>query len=140
MKKKKKWIFLTLTGLSILAVAVVFGNEAVNRSSGRIELSVTEYDFGTIPNTMPVSQVFQVRNIGRRTLEITGVSTSCGCTSAEINESNLLPGEETDLKVTYDPLAHHGTLGKLTRQVYVRSNDPDTPEAVLTIRMTVVEP
>jgi hypothetical protein len=44
------------------------------------------------------------------------------------------------LLVTYDPLAHDGATGQFLRLVYVRSNDPDTPEASLTLRVTVVEP
>ncbi len=81
-----------------------------------------------------------MRNVGRGELAITGVSTSCGCTTAEIDDRQLAPGETTDLKVTYDPLAHNGATGQFMRLVYVRSNDPDTPEASLTIRVAVVEP
>jgi hypothetical protein len=35
---------------------------------GRIELSATEFDFGNVPNTDPVSETFQVRNLGQGTL------------------------------------------------------------------------
>lgn len=107
---------------------------------GKIELSATEFDFGTIPNTEPVTQVFQVHNVGGEKLEITGVSTSCGCTTAEIGSRSLSPGEVTDLVVTYDPQAHDGATGEFMRVVYVRSNDPETPEVNLAIRATVVEP
>ena len=84
--------------------------------------------------------MFQIRNVGRGRLEINGVSTSCGCTTAESSSHSLAPGEATDLRVTYDPLAHNGATGDFTRLVYIRSNDPDTPEASLTIQVTVVEP
>lgn len=138
MQQKPMWIVAVLIGLLILAVAA--GYAALPQSPGQIELSVTEFDFGTVLNTGPVSQVFQVRNVGRGVLEITGVSTSCGCTSAEIGNRRLRPGETTDLRVIYDPLAHDGATGQFMRLVYVRSDDPDTPEASLTIRVTVVEP
>jgi len=82
-----------------------------------------------------------VTNVGQGPLEITGVSTSCGCTTAQIGIRRLSPGAATDLKVTYDPQAHDGATGEFMRVVYVRSsNDPDTPEASLTIWVTVVEP
>jgi hypothetical protein len=138
MRQKSVWIVVMLIGLLILAVAA--GYAALPQSPGRIELSATEFDLGTVPNTALVSQVFQVRNVGRGPLEITGVSTSCGCTSAEIGDRRLSPGETTDLRVTYDPLEHDGATGRFMRLVYVRSNDPDTPEANLTIRVTVIEP
>jgi hypothetical protein len=50
----------------------------------------------------------------------------------------LPPGEAADLKVTYDPQAHDGATGEFMRLVYVRSSDPDIPEARLTIRVKVV--
>ncbi len=126
--------------LLVLVLAVATGCTAAAQSPGKIELSATEFDFGTIPNTEPVSQVFQVRSVGGEKLEITGVSTSCGCTTAEIGSRSLSPGETTDLTVTYDPQAHDGATGEFMRVVYVRSNDPETPEASLTVRVTVVEP
>jgi hypothetical protein len=107
---------------------------------GRIELSETEFDLGTVLNTKPVSQTFQVRNAGQGTLEITGVSTSCGCTTAQVDKDRLGPGETANLTVTYDPQAHGGQTGRFMRVVYVRSNDPETPEASLTIRVTVTAP
>ena len=81
-----------------------------------------------------------MRNVGRGKLEIAGVSTSCGCTTAEVADRQLAPGEATELKVTYDPQAHNGATGEFMRIVYVRSNDPETPEATLTIRVKVTEP
>lgn len=42
--------------------------------------------------------------------------------------------------MTYDPRVHGGETGTFLRQVYIRSNDPETPEAVLTLRVTVVAP
>ena len=68
------------------------------------------------------------------------MSTSCGCTTAKIDGRQLAPGEATDLTVTYDPLAHDGATGEFMRIVYVRSSDPNMPEANLMIRVTVVEP
>ena len=126
--------------LLMLVLAVATGCTVAAQSPGKIELSATEFDFGTIPNTESVSQVFQVRNLGGEKLEITGVSTSCGCTTAETGSRSLPPGEATDLTVTYDPQAHDGATGEFMRMVYVRSDDPGTPEATLTIRVTVVEP
>lgn len=126
--------------LLMLVLAVATGCTVAAQSPGKIELSATEFDFGTIPNTEPVSHVFQVRNLGGEKLEITGVSTSCGCTTAEIGSHRLSPGEATGLKVTYDPQAHDGATGEFMRLVYVRSNDPDAPEASLTIWVTVIEP
>lgn len=140
MNQKRIIIAIVVIILVALVAAVVVGYAALPQARGQIELSATEFHFGTIPNTEPVSQVFQVRNAGDGPLEISSVSTSCGCTTAEVGSRQLAPDETSDLTVTYDPLAHDGATGEFMRIVYVRSDDPDTPEANLTIRVTVVEP
>jgi len=124
----------------LLVLAAAVGYAALPQAPGRVELSATNFDFGTVPNTGPVSHTFQVRNAGQGPLHIYGVSTSCGCTTAEIARRELAPGESTNLTVTYDPVAHDGALGEFLRIVYVRSDDPETPEASLTIRVRVVAP
>lgn len=128
-------IVMPLLTLAILAVACT-----PIQQPGRIELGETDFDFGEIPSTGPVSQTFQVRNAGQGTLKITGVSTSCGCTAARVDKERLAPGETTALTVTYDPQAHGGQTGRFMRVVYVRSDDPETPEASLIIRVTVTTP
>ena len=125
-------LFFILAALTIACTPV--------QQPGRIELSETEFDLGTVPNTEPVSRTFQVRNTGQGTLEITGVSTSCGCTTAQVDRDRLGPGETANLTVTYDPQAHDGQTGRFMRVVYIRSDDPETPEASLTIRVTVTAP
>ena len=132
-------MLLVLAGLLIANSVVASGCTPVAASLGQIELSEAEFNFGTVPNTATVSHVFQVRNVGDKELEITVVSTSCACTTAEVDSRHLAPGAETGLTVTYDPQVHGGETGEFLRVVYVRSNDPETPEASLTIRVTVVE-
>lgn len=133
-------VAVIVVAVILLIVAVAVGYAALPQAAGRIELSATEFDLGTVPNTGPVSHTFQVRNAGRGPLRIDGVSTSCGCTTAEIASTELSPGESTRLVVTFDPLAHDGAVGEFLRFVYVRSDDPDTPEAGLAIHVRVVEP
>ncbi len=140
MKNRAFSRVLVIVGLSTLILAAAGCSVAPGGPPGSIQLSVSEFDFGTIPNSGPVRHVFQVRNIGEGELLIESVSTSCGCTTAEINSHSLAPGATADLQVTYDPLAHAGATGEFMRQVFVRSNDPDTPEVVLTLWVTVEEP
>jgi hypothetical protein len=132
---RKKRTVLVLTFLS-LVLALVAG---CTQQTGQVELSTAEYDFGRIPNTEPVSEVFEVRNIGQGKLEITGVSTSCGCTTAEVDKRQLGPGEWAELTVTYDPQAHGGATGQFMRVIYVRTSDPDLPETELIVHVTVTE-
>jgi hypothetical protein len=140
MREKQVAATLVLCGLLIQLLILAVGCTANAESPGQIELSATEFDFGAVPNDKPVSQVFQVRNAGRGPLEILGLSTSCGCTTAEIDDHRLAPGATTNLTVTYDPQAHDGATDEFMRIVYVRSDDPATAEATLTLRVKVVDP
>lgn len=127
---------------SLLVLVLVAGlgcTRAPLSPKGKIELATDTFDLGTIKNTGPVSQTVQVRNVGQGPLEILGVSTSCACTTVEVDSRRLGPDDATDLRVTYDPQVHDGETGEFMRVVYVRSNDPDTPEAALTVWVTVVE-
>jgi hypothetical protein len=107
MKQKRVRIGLLLLGLLLPALVAGCADQP-----GQVELSTTEFDFGTIPNDKAVSQVFEVRNVGRGKLEITGVSTSCGCTSAEVSKRQLARGETAELK---EPMIHRRTRGQLAR-------------------------
>lgn len=139
MSQKGTIFAVVLVILVALVMAVGVGYAALPEPRGDIELSATEFDFGTVPNNAPVDHVFRVHNAGDGPLEISGVNTSCGCTTAIVGRERLAPGESTELRVIYDPLAHDGATGEFMRVVYVRSDDPDTPEATLTIHVTVVE-
>jgi len=140
MKGRQTRFLIVLGALLLIALLTVGACSVSERAPGQIELSATVFDLGTVPNNEPVSRVFQVRNVGPGALDITGVSTSCGCTTAEVGSRSLRPGEAADLTVTYDPQVHEGEIGTFLRFVYVRSNDPETPEASLALRVTVVNP
>ncbi len=105
--------------------------------AGRIEITPASWDFGEIPPTAKVSHTFTVTNVGQGPLEITGVLTSCGCTTAEVDQDLLGPGQQTALRVTFDPQVHEGSTGRFLRLVYVRSNDLEMPEAQVEVHVTV---
>lgn len=90
-----------------------------------------------------VQTTFKVKNQGGSNLELTGMETSCMCTTAFLRKeeekspvfgmhdnptdwsTTLEPGQEADLVVIFDPVAHgpEGT-GAVTRTVTVFSDDP----------------
>jgi len=134
------WRFVLAGAVVVAAIVAGAGYVVRAQAPGRIQLSPSDYDFGSISQAAPVSHAFEVRNVGRGRLDILGVSTSCGCTTAEIASRRLGPGQATVLTVTFDPPAHADTIGPLTRTIFIRSSDPQTPEARLTIRATVLAP
>jgi len=99
-----------------------------------IELSEAFFDWGDVnPDLGSKVEKFLVKNTGLDNLEIYSVSTSCGCTDAEVDSKLIAPGETTTLTVTYDPSVHPGLVGKMERVVYIKSNDPKHEEVDLTL-------
>jgi hypothetical protein len=107
----------------------------------QIEAPPRLYDFGELPPIEKAVVEYRVRNTGGSPLEITRVSTSCGCTTAEIEDEVLLPGETTTLHVTFDPqvmLTEGLTDEEIVRIIYLKTNDPDHPEMEVELRGRVV--
>lgn len=165
MSKKRTSKSFLLIGAVVL-LTIVAGAYALGKGStstdtenllpGKLEIVEKEYNFGTI-GLDKASHVFVVKNIGEGPLTINHVSTSCGCTSAQLNKNGrksvmygmdhgnlpkarmiLEPGEETDVIVTYDPLAHgrNRAAGYFQRMVYIKTDNPKG-EHQLTVEMTV---
>lgn len=83
------------------------------------------HDFGTVSDIRPVSHEYPFTNSGSGTLTISGVSTSCGCTTAKATKTELAPGESGTIEVTYSPRGY----GQHTYWVTVVSNAAQQPDA-----------
>jgi len=136
----RSWLFIALGALFVIAGISLYSYFDSDRPSPpRIEITPSSYDFGVIPY-QAVERSFIVKNVGGSPLRITGLSTSCGCTQAKIEEEVLLPGEETELLVTFDPnLMEERLEGEVYRVVHVKSNDPAQPEVEIEIWATLEE-
>ncbi len=127
MKIKNKLLMI-----GIMIFIIVVSGCSTTLSAPRIELSTNSFDLGDInPDEGNRVETFFVKNIGGSPLNIISVSTSCGCTEAEVESEEILPGEQTKLTVTYDPSVHPGLVGKMERVVYIKSNDPVNKEVEL---------
>jgi hypothetical protein len=104
---------------------------ATTAGQPRIQLLDPNYNFGTVTNGVPVVHTFKIRNAGSGNLVIGAVNTSCGCTAARPTRTTLAPGEESDIKVTFDTRFDKGPA---TRTITVLNNDSKDPQAELTIK------
>src|SRR5512134_4022846 len=68
----------------------------------RLELSATEWNFGTVWQGEDQTCKITVTNAGNAPLQITGVKTSCGCTAAHKPKETLSPGESDTLEIVYN--------------------------------------
>ncbi len=165
MSKKTNSLSAVIIGV-IAVLVIAIGAYALGQRSGgandenllpgRLEISETQYDFGII-GLDKVSRTFVIKNVGEGPLTIERVSTSCGCTTAQLKKDGktsvtfgmdhgnlpkanmvLGPGEETDIVVSYNPLAHglSKAAGTFTRVVYIQTSNP-RQESEIAISMTV---
>ena len=94
------------------------------------------YDFGVVVEGETVTHTFIIENHGDEVLRITNVIAGCGCTTTSLAVSILEPGRGVRLGVDVSTAGYGGL--QISKQVYIKSNDPDAPQVVLTIEGTVV--
>ncbi len=99
----------------------------------------TDLDMGTVTKGDMAVADMVVRNLGSGPLTVVAVNTSCGCTKATLTPMTIPAGGEAKLHVEYNSGLHESDIGKMTRFVFLSSDDPD--EEDVQIRFTVlVEP
>lgn len=98
----------------------------------KIQFDQTLYDFGKISQVASVSGVFKFKNVGDAILKLEPPKPSCGCTVAELKPDTLPPGATGELPFTLNLGLYRATMEK---HIAVRSNDPQTPEVSLTIKV-----
>jgi len=98
----------------------------------KIHFEQTLYDFGKTSQVTTVSGVFKFKNTGDAVLKLEPPKPSCGCTVAELKPNTLPPGESGELPFTLNLGLYRGNLEK---HIAVRSNDPQTPDVSLTIKV-----
>lgn len=106
----------------------------------QIAFDRTLHDFGIIPQHGGIVETFfTVKNEGTGILTIGDITTSCSCTSAEISFTSIAASEEAILTVRFDPDFHEEPLDVFKRTVFIPTNDPDTPEAEVSIQVDIAE-
>ena len=65
-------------------------------------LTATEHDFGELKKGVPATFEFRFKNTHTEPITIDNVRSTCGCTASEWEESVILPGEESKIKIEYD--------------------------------------
>lgn len=126
------------------------------RNAPKIQIAPISYDFGEIQASKGKAKTtFEVKNVGVSALKITGMETSCGCTTARLKIDNkespefgmhnnptgwsvsVEPREAAELIVIFDPNFHQDSFGPVTRIVSIFSNDPWKSEEKVTIQANV---
>jgi len=106
----------------------------------KIALNRVLHDFGDTPQFGgTVEATFTVTNEGSENLEIGTITTSCSCTSATISDASIKPGARATLTVVFDPDFHEEPLDTFKRTIFIPTNDPNTPEAEVSVQVDILE-
>lgn len=110
-------------------------------------------DMGTVKVSEQKSTDFEVKNIGKKPLQLYNISSSCGCTVGKIiyngeespefgmhsNSSyiaEIAPGKAAKVRVTYRPYVMP-VYGIVTREVYITTNDPEHSKLSFKVKANV---
>lgn len=163
MKQRTLLIILGIITFAILGLGVWLlsrptGVEVEKSDQAKAEVGEANYDWGEIKiNGGNVEKVFLIKNTGVSLLKLSGVSTSCMCTTAQViingkgspffgmhQKSSWVgevpAGKEAELKIVFDP-AFHGPsgVGAMTRQIEVETNDINNPKLEFVLKGNVVK-
>lgn len=98
--------------------------EASGMNQAQIHWETTTQDVGQVMQNVPVEIIYVYKNTGDVPLIIESIKTSCGCTAGKFSKEPLLPGEKSEVRITYNARSH----GKFRKTVTVYSNVPGKPE------------
>lgn len=127
--------------------------ESAQTEKPKIKVEETIIDMGNIKVSDTKTEEISLENTGEKTLQISNVYTSCGCTSAQIvinNEESPIfsmhgnpawmgeiePGGKATLKVIYEP-SKMPVQGEVERTIFFRTNDPENSEIKIILKARV---
>jgi uncharacterized protein DUF1573 len=110
---------------------------ATNATGPKIQFAALVYNFGRARSGELVKHVFTFTNTGDALLLVSGVATSCHCTTSGDWSRQVAPGQTGVIPVQLDSAT---LVGPVTRTVTVTSNDTNHPPVVLQVTGTVFKP
>lgn len=82
----------------------------------------------------PRTFVYRFTNIGKETLAIKRLVSTCSCASAVCPVKEVAPGTSAEISVIYNPKGHPG---RFERKIFVYTQDGNAPAAVLRLSVEV---
>ncbi len=106
-----------------------------------VSITPATQDLGTVVYGDITKTNFILTNFTNNNVNITKISTSCGCTSAKSNKESLSPYESATITVSFDPAVHKDNtdLGELTRTIYINTDQPNFKQILATITANVIK-
>lgn len=94
------------------------------------------YDIGKMKGSTAADVEYKITNTGKSDLFIRHVRSTCGCTAVQQGNKGegIKPGESTIIKAVFNSGSYKG---KVSKAIYVYSNDPRNSEVVLMLTADV---
>lgn len=160
MNTKTIIVLLIIFSALVLGGSYFFLSSSNNKSSVEVasysvndkqrpqaQVKSSSADLGEMKVSDTKSQDFTVKNVGEKPLRLSNISSSCGCTTGQIiidgkesaefgmhsGQSDYAavvePGKTAIVRLTYRPY-QMPVYGKVEREVYVETNDPENSKLV----------
>jgi hypothetical protein len=127
---------LPVAGIAIVLAAALACAPAgsVRQTGPAVRLSAETWDFGTLKRGEKRTGEIALTNAGTDTLSISLYPT-CDCLEARIDRDGVAPGETVPIHISYlgDEIKE-----RLTKTLYVESNDPVNPRIAVAVTGTVL--
>jgi hypothetical protein len=100
------------------------------------KVAATTVDLGKIKGATQNEVEFKFKNEGKSDLMIRFIRSTCGCTAVQQGQQGvgIKPGEASSIKAVFNSGSYSG---KVTKAIYVYTNDPKSSEVVLMLTADV---
>ncbi len=105
-------------------------NAPPSEEAPRIQMQEVTFDFGEVYQLEEVTHEFAFTNAGTGVLTIGAITAFCGCAAVTPSKKDFAPGEQGTIKVVFNALRYRDRVSK---HIYVDTNDPVTPRVILTM-------
>jgi hypothetical protein len=125
---------LKTLAFAVLYLSIVSAGISSSEPAPDIQFDETEHDFGIIGQKEEHTHVFKLRNVGKGTLNIETVRSTCGCIATLLSSKEVPPQGTAEVKVTFRSGIYED---EIRRTVYVHSDDPDEPIVKLAVKARI---
>ncbi|OGK25235.1 hypothetical protein A3C25_04285 [Candidatus Roizmanbacteria bacterium RIFCSPHIGHO2_02_FULL_38_11] len=145
--------FLVTGGKQNTSAVTSVSYKTTDKEKPKLETKELFKDMGELKVSEQKSEDFVVKNVGSRPLQLSQISSSCGCTVGQVIIDGKVSEEfgmhtQSDyiaeiaakkgakIRVTYRPYVMP-VYGAVEREVYVTTNDPENPKLVFKVKAYV---
>ena len=97
----------------------------------------TIVDLGKMEPATSKEAEFKYKNEGKKDLNIRYIKSTCGCTAIQQGSTVISPGQESSIKAVFSSGGY--PPGKLTKAIFVYTDDPKNSEVVLILNAEIVQ-